>query len=149
MRAVVQRVSSAKVEAENKTSGEIGHGLLILLGISGSDDERDATYLAGKILKLRIFDDGRGRMNLSVLDTEGDILLVSQFTLYGDCRKGSRPSYDEAADTDKARELYKVFLNKLKNSGLKVEEGIFGAFMNVTLSNSGPVTILVDSKKQF
>ncbi len=149
MRAVVQRVSSAKVEAENKTSGEIGQGLLILLGISGSDDERDAAYLAGKILKLRIFDDERGRMNLSVLDTEGEILLVSQFTLYGDCRKGSRPSYAEAAGTDKARELYKVFLNELKNSGLKVEEGMFGAFMNVTLSNSGPVTILVDSKKQF
>jgi len=149
LRAVIQRVSSAKVEVENKTSGEINQGLLILLGISSNDDKQDAIHLSGKILKLRIFDDRQGKMNISILDTKGEILLVSQFTLYGDCRKGNRPSYGEAADTNKASALYKVFLNNLKNSKLKVEEGKFGAFMNVTLSNSGPVTLLLDSKKQF
>lgn len=146
---MVQRVNSANVEAESKVSGKIGKGLLILLGISVDDNKQDTSYLADKILKLRIFDDDQARMNLNILDIKGDILLVPQFTLYGDCRKGNRPSYDKAANADEARGLYKTFLNTLKSSGLKVEEGVFGAFMNVYLSNSGPVTILIDSKKQI
>ena len=146
---MVQRVNSANVEVESKVSGKIGKGLLILLGISVDDNDQDTSYLADKILKLRIFDDDQARMNLNILDIKGDILLVPQFTLYGDCRKGNRPSYDKAANADEARGLYKTFLNTLKNSGLKVEEGVFGAFMNVYLSNSGPVTILIDSKKQI
>lgn len=149
MRAVIQRVVSAKVEVEGRVSVQTGLGLLVLLGISKDDNEQDASYLANKILNLRIFDDEQGRMNLSLLDIKGEMLLVSQFTLYGDCRKGNRPSYDKAANNEKALALYKIFLANLKNSGLQVEEGVFGAFMNVTLLNSGPVTILADSKKQF
>ncbi len=149
MRAVIQRVVSAKVEVEGRVSSQIGLGLLVLLGISKDDEQQDAIYLANKILNLRIFDDEQDKMNLSLLDIKGEVLVVSQFTLYGDCRKGNRPSYDKAADNEKALALYKIFLTSLQNSGLKVEEGVFSAFMNVTLSNSGPVTILANSKKQF
>ena len=147
MRTVIQRVSHASVDAEGGEVGKIGGGLLILLGISVDDSEEDVAYLANKILKLRVFDDKGGRMNLSVLDSKGEILVISQFTLYGDCRKGNRPSYDKAAGADTAKPLYEMFVSTLRESGLKVEKGLFGAFMEVSLSNSGPVTILLDSKK--
>ena len=149
MRAVVQRVEKASVLVENKIEGEISQGLLILLGISEDDSEEDVSYLISKILNLRIFDDKEGNMNLSVLDTKGELLVVSQFTLYGDCRKGNRPSYGRAARPDMAVSLYNNLLVKLRESDLKVECGIFGALMKVKLVNSGPVTILIDSKKQF
>jgi len=145
LRAVVQRVSEASVTADGRETGKIGGGLLILLGISVDDIEEDVEYLANKILKLRIFDDKEGRMNLSLLDTKGDILIISQFTLYGDCRKGNRPSYDKAAGSESAKPLYEMFVKNLRESGLKVEEGSFGAFMEVSLTNSGPVTIILDS----
>ena len=149
MRAVVQRVSSASVEVEGKQEGEIDAGLMVLLGISVDDSEEDVSYLVNKIINLRVFDDQDGRMNLNIADSGGEILVVSQFTLYGDVRKGNRPSYDKAAGADTAGPLYMMFLNKLKESGLKVEEGVFGATMNVNLSNYGPVTIMLDSKKEF
>lgn len=149
MRAVVQRVESASVFVNGKVEGEIGNGLLIFLGISTDDSEEDISYITSKILNLRIFNDQDGKMNLSILDSRGDLLVVSQFTLYGDCRRGNRPSYSKAADSELAESIYQKFLKNLRNSGLKVEEGVFGAFMSVNLTNSGPVTILVDSSKQF
>jgi len=149
LRAVVQRVESASVFVNGKVEGEIGNGLLIFLGISTDDSEEDISYITSKILNLRIFNDQDGKMNLSILDSRGDLLVVSQFTLYGDCRRGNRPSYSKAADSELAESIYQKFLKNLRNSGLKVEEGVFGAFMSVNLTNSGPVTILVDSSKQF
>ncbi|MGI9554236.1 MAG: D-aminoacyl-tRNA deacylase [Thermodesulfobacteriota bacterium] len=149
MRAVVQRVNSAEVRVDDNIVGKIERGLLVLLGISRNDTEDDVLYLAGKILKLRVFDDTDGKMNLNIEDSGGELLVVSQFTLYGDCRKGNRPSYEKAAGPDLAKTLYELFIKSLENSGIKVEKGIFGAFMNVDLSNSGPVTIMLDSDKQF
>ncbi|MGI9534611.1 MAG: D-aminoacyl-tRNA deacylase [Thermodesulfobacteriota bacterium] len=147
MRAVVQRVNSADVEVGESVVGKINKGLLILLGISRDDNEDDVEYLTGKILKLRVFDDEDGKMNLNVVDSGGSLLVVSQFTLYGDCRKGNRPSYEKAADPDHAKPLYELFINNLENSGIIVEKGLFGANMQVNLINSGPVTLILESKK--
>ena len=149
MRAVVQRVSRAKVTAGGEITGEIGLGLLVLLGVATSDTSADADYLAGKISGLRIFEDGGGKINLSVADVQGAVLAVSQFTLYGDVRRGKRPSFDEAAPPQHARELYEYFVAKIRDAGLPCETGKFQATMQVGLVNEGPVTILLDSKKTF
>jgi D-tyrosyl-tRNA(Tyr) deacylase len=149
MRAVVQRVSSASVMVEGRVVGEIGRGLLVLLGVAASDTTADADYLAEKIAGLRIFEDGEGRMNLNVTDTGGAVLAVSQFTLYGDVRRGKRPSFDGAARPERARELYEHFVAQVRRSGLRCETGQFQAMMSVALVNEGPVTILLDSSKAF
>jgi D-tyrosyl-tRNA(Tyr) deacylase len=147
MRAVVQRVREARVEANGTVTGAIGIGLLALLGVSRSDSKDDADYLAEKIAGLRIFPDEEGRMNRSVVEIGGAILVVSQFTLYGDCRRGRRPSFDEAAPPDEARALYECFVERLRASNLKTETGVFQASMQVHLVNDGPVTVLLESKK--
>lgn len=149
MRAVIQRVSSAKVEVESKITGSINKGLLILLGVHTNDTEKDVTWLAEKIINLRIFDDEKGFMNLSLKDVNGELLVVSQFTLYGDCRKGRRPSWSTAAPPQTAELLYEEFNKKCSMLGIKPETGIFQAMMNVTLTNDGPVTLLLDSHKTF
>lgn len=149
MRAVVQRVSEAKVDVNNEVSGEINKGLLVLLGIENEDDNNDVKYMVEKIINLRIFEDEDEKMNLSLLDIKGELLVVSQFTLLGDCRKGRRPNFMNAAKPDKADELYKIFVEQAANSGIKVETGVFQEHMMVSLINDGPVTILVDSKKAF
>jgi len=149
MRAVVQRVSSASVAVEGKIVGEIGLGLLVLLGVSVSDATADADYLAEKIAGLRIFEDADGKMNLNVTDAGGAVLAVSQFTLYGDVRRGKRPSFDEAARPERARELYEYFVAEIQRRGLRCEIGQFQAMMSVSLVNQGPVTILLDSAKTF
>jgi D-aminoacyl-tRNA deacylase len=153
MRAVVQRVSRAKVTvrvAGNEwTSGEIGHGLLVLLGVGRGDAEADANYLAGKVAGLRIFEDAEGKMNRSVQDAGGSVLAVSQFTLYGDVRRGKRPSFDDAAPPEEARRLYELFVARIQALGLRCETGRFQEMMQVELVNDGPVTILLDSKKEF
>ena len=149
MRAVIQRVVMADVTVEEKVTGSIEKGLMVLLGVEDEDEVSDAVYLADKIAGLRIFEDEDGKMNLSVKDVGGDILAVSQFTLYGDCRKGKRPSFIKAARPEKANELYRKFVDLCKEQGLPVEEGIFQADMLVRIYNDGPVTILIDSKKVF
>jgi|SRR5580698_2761750 D-tyrosyl-tRNA(Tyr) deacylase len=149
MRAVVQRVDRASVKVDDEITGEIGRGLLVLLGVAQDDAESDADYLAEKIAGLRIFEDDAGKMNLSVMDIAGAVLAVSQFTLYGDVRRGKRPSFDAAARPERARELYEYFVNRIRAAGLRCETGRFQAMMEVSLVNSGPVTILVDSKKSF
>ena len=149
MRAVIQRVSCASVSIEGKTVSSISKGLLVLLGIGENDDNSDAVYLAEKTVGLRIFEDDEGRMNLSVSDINGEILVISQFTLYGDCRKGRRPSFIDAARPEKAIPLYEAYVSALTNTGLKVGTGVFQADMKVELINDGPVTILLDSKKSF
>lgn len=149
MRAVVQRVSRAKVTVNGYTTGEIGHGLLVLLGVGHNDTEEDAGYLAAKIAGLRIFEDADGKMNLSVADAGGSVLAVSQFTLYGDLRKGKRPSFDAAASPEPARLLYEFFVEQIRSAGLRCETGRFQETMQVELVNEGPVTILLDSKKEF
>jgi D-aminoacyl-tRNA deacylase len=149
MRAVVQRVSRASVAVEGRVTGEIGPGLLVLLGVSGSDGPGDADYLAEKIAGLRIFEDAAGRMNRSVTDVGGAVLAVSQFTLYGDARRGRRPSFDEAARPERARELYEHFVAQIARHGLRCATGQFQAMMSVSLVNEGPVTILLDSGKTF
>jgi D-aminoacyl-tRNA deacylase len=149
MRAVVQRVSRAKVTIGVETTGEIGRGLLVLLGIGADDTRTDADYLAEKIFGLRIFEDAGGKMNLSVVDVGGTLLVVSQFTLYGDVRRGKRPSFDAAAPPAAARELYEYFVEKVREAGLRCETGRFQETMQVELVNEGPVTILLDSTKIF
>ena len=149
MRAVVQRVSRAKVAVSGDLTGEIGLGLLVLLGVSQSDSESDATYLADKISGLRVFEDDQGKMNRSVLDVGGSVLAVSQFTLYGDVRRGKRPSFDEAAAPEKARQLYEFFVERIRAAGLRCETGRFREMMQVESVNEGPVTILLDSTKAF
>lgn len=149
MRAVVQRVSSARVTVNGDTSGEIGLGLLVLLGVGQDDTEADAAYLAEKIAGLRIFEDADGKMNRSVLDIGGSVLAVSQFTLYGDVRRGKRPSFDAAAPPEPARRLYEFFVERVRVAGLRCETGRFQEMMKVELVNEGPVTILLDSRKQF
>jgi D-tyrosyl-tRNA(Tyr) deacylase len=149
MRAVVQRVSRAKVTVDGQITGEIGPGLLVLLGVGADDSPGDADYLAGKIVGLRIFEDSGGKINLSVVDSGGAILVVSQFTLYGDVRRGKRPSFDAAAPPQSARQLYQYFVEKIRAAGIRCETGRFQEMMQVELVNEGPVTILLDSKKEF
>ena len=149
MRAVIQRVSRAKVTVNGETTGEIGNGLLVLLGVATEDTDADADYLAEKIVGLRIFEDSDGKMNLSVADTAGAVLVVSQFTLYGDVRRGKRPSFDAAAPPQQARQLYEYFVEKIRAAGLTCETGRFQEMMQVELVNEGPVTILLDSTKAF
>ncbi len=149
MRAVVQRVSRAQVRVGEEVVGKIGAGLLVLLGIAKTDTQANADYLATKILGLRIFEDQDGKMNLSLADTRGAVLAVSQFTLYGDVRRGKRPSFDEAAPPELARELYEYFVCKIREAGFICETGGFQAMMQVELVNDGPVTILLDSKRAF
>ncbi len=149
MRAVVQRVACARVRVGDRTVGEIGRGLLVLLGVGRGDTEDDAAYLAEKIVHLRIFEDAEGKMNRSLLDVGGEMLVVSQFTLYGDCRRGRRPSYSEAAPPEQARALYEYFAERARQYGPRVETGIFQEMMDVELVNVGPVTLLLDSRKQF
>ncbi len=149
MRAVVQRVSSASVTVEGRVTGKIEQGLLVLLGVAQGDSEADADYLADKIAGLRIFEDADEKMNLSVVDVGGAVLAVSQFTLYGDVRRGKRPSFDAAARPEQAKKLYEYFVQKIRSAGLLCETGVFQAMMNVELVNNGPVTILLDSTKAF
>ena len=149
MRAVIQRVSRASVTVDGKVTGAIERGLLVLLGVGQVDSERDAEYLAEKIAGLRIFEDENEKMNLSVLDVGGAVLAVSQFTLYGDVRKGKRPSFDAAARPERAKELYDYFVARVRAKGLRCETGVFQAMMRVELVNEGPVTILLDSGKGF
>jgi len=146
---VVQRVRRCRVVVESKTVGEIGAGLLVLLGVGKNDTETAVEYMVEKILGLRIFEDADEKMNLSVQDIGGEVLVVSQFTLYGDVRRGKRPSFDAAARPEEARRLYECFVEKVRSAGLRCETGQFQAMMEVELTNSGPVTILVDSEKTF
>ncbi|HSD26993.1 MAG TPA: D-aminoacyl-tRNA deacylase [Vicinamibacteria bacterium] len=149
MRAVVQRVAEASVRVAGETVGAIGPGLVVLLGVGTGDTDADAEYLADKVLNLRIFSDEAGQMNRSVLDVSGALLVVSQFTLLGDARRGRRPSYIEAAPLEEADRLYQHFVSRLRPSGLDVATGVFRAMMDVALVNQGPVTILLDSRKLF
>lgn len=145
MRIVVQRVRRARVEVDGGVTGQIGRGLLLLIGVAKTDSQSDADYLVDKIINLRIFPDESGKMNRSVRDIGGGLLLVSQFTVYGDCRKGRRPSFDAAAPPDHARALYEYFIQQCRMTGLQVETGIFHAMMSVHLENDGPVTLICES----
>lgn len=149
MRAVLQRVTCACVRVEGETVGEIGPGLVVLLGVARDDGEQDVLYLVEKVLNLRIFEDAEGRMNLSLAESGGALLAVSQFTLYGDARKGRRPSWFDAAPPELARTLYEFFIAEARAKGAHVETGSFQAMMEVELVNDGPVTILLDSRKVF
>lgn len=149
MRAVVQRVQKARVEVEGETVGEIGEGLLIFLGVGEEDSEKDCDRLANKIAGLRIFPDEQGLMNLSLTEVQGEALVVSQFTLWGDCRKGRRPSFARAAPPETAKQLYRSFISDLRAIGVKVATGRFQTMMAVHLVNDGPVTLLLDSTKAF
>ena len=149
MRAVVQRTTRSSVTVDGQNIGEIGQGLTVLLGVGQQDSEDDASYLAEKIVNLRIFSDAEGKMNLSLLDINGDLLVVSQFTLFGDCRKGRRPSFDAAAPPQIAEQLYENFMKRCKELGAKVACGRFQSEMVVSLDNHGPVTMLLDSKRIF
>ncbi len=146
MRAVIQRVKQSSVTVGNKIIGQIGSGLLVLLGVTKEDKIDDADYLANKIASLRIFEDETGRMNKSLMETGGEMLVVSQFTLLGDCRKGRRPSFVQAAAPDKANELYEHFIKQVRKKGISVKTGKFRAMMAVSLINDGPVTLIVESK---
>jgi D-tyrosyl-tRNA(Tyr) deacylase len=147
MRIVLQRVTEARVEVDGTISGSIGPGLLVLLGVAKDDSERDADYLLEKALNLRVFPDAEKRMNLSLLDVGGGLLVVSQFTLYGDCRKGRRPSFDEAAPPETAERLYDYFCQAARRRGIAVQTGVFRAAMRIHLVNDGPVTLICDSPK--
>jgi D-aminoacyl-tRNA deacylase len=145
MRAVIQRVTGASVRVDGRVVGEIGPGLLVLLGVAKTDSEKDSVFLAEKIVNLRIFADQAGKMNRSLIDSGGALLAVSQFTLYGDTRKGRRPSFDAAAPAETARALYESFVAAARSHGVRVETGVFQAHMEVSLVNDGPVTLLVES----
>lgn len=145
MKVVLQRVSEARVTVEGELVGEIGHGLLLLVGVGHEDTEQDLVWMADKLAGLRIFEDDSGKMNLSIEDVKGAILSVSQFTLYGDCRKGRRPNFMGAARPETAELLYEQFNERLRSRGLQVETGRFGAMMDVALVNDGPVTLILDS----
>jgi len=147
LRAVIQRVKHANVVIDGRVNGEIKKGILILLGIHNEDTNKDIKWLVNKLTGLRIFEDSEGKMNLSVEDIEGEILIISQFTLYGDARKGKRPSFTEAARPEKAIPLYEEFIKQIREKGIKTETGIFGADMKVNLLNDGPVTLIIDSPK--
>ncbi len=149
MRAVIQRVNNAAVRVENRISGGISKGLVVFVGIEGGDNETDIEYMVSKIINLRIFDDKDGNMNRSVKDVKGGILIVSQFTLLGDVRKGRRPSFAKAEKSETAKKIYKKLVGKLKKMDVVIEEGVFKADMEVELTNNGPVTILLDSRKVF
>lgn len=149
MRSVVQRVTKASVTVEGEVIGKIGKGFLILLGVSDEDTEKDLVYMADKISGLRVFEDADEKMNLSLLDIGGEALVVSQFTLYGDCRKGKRPSFSSAGKPEYANAMYEKFAELLREKGIKTEMGRFGADMKVELLNDGPVTLMLDSKKLF
>lgn len=149
MRAVVQRVTYSKVTVDGEVIGEIQKGLNVLLGIGQDDTDKDIEYVAEKIVNLRIFEDSNNKMNLSLLDIKGELIVVSQFTLYGDCRKGKRPSFDKAARPEVAEVMYNKFLDYLKKFDIKVQTGKFQAMMMVEIQNDGPVTLLIDSKKEF
>jgi len=144
MRAVIQRVLRSSVTINSQVVGEIGRGILVLLGIAKGDVEQDGAYLADKICNLRIFEDNQGKMNRSLLDTDGAILVVSQFTLLGNCRKGRRPSYTNAASPKRAKALYDDFISLIQNKGITVKTGRFGAMMQVCLINDGPVTLIIE-----
>ena len=147
MRAVLQRVASARVVVDGGTVGEIGRGILVFVGIGKDDDSRDIQDVAGRILALRVFEDDQRRMNRSVTEIGGDLLVVSQFTLYGDCRRGRRPSFDQAEKPERAREVYDQLVATLRESGLRTETGQFQAMMDVELVNDGPVTLLLESRR--
>ena len=149
MRAVYQRVTESRVEVDGQVVGAIGRGAMILLGVGEGDREDDARLLADKVASLRVLEDPEGRMNCSLLETGGEVLVVSQFTLFGDCRKGRRPSFSSAARPEIARALYGRFCERLREAGLVVREGIFQARMNVSILNDGPVTLLLDSRREF
>ncbi|MDY6836962.1 MAG: D-aminoacyl-tRNA deacylase [Thermodesulfobacteriota bacterium] len=146
MRAVIQRVSASKVQVGDGVIGKIGPGLLVLLGISRSDEEKDADFLSDKVVHLRIFEDEERKMNRSLMETGGEIMVVSQFTLLGNCRKGRRPSFVEAAPPERAEELYEYFVNQLRLKGIAVATGRFQAKMDVSLTNDGPVTLILESR---
>lgn len=146
MKTVIQRVTKASVTVENKIVGKIGKGLLVLLGVGPEDTKNTADFLVQKLVKLRIFEDEKGKMNLSIKDIAGELLIISQFTLYADCRGGNRPSFTNAGKPEKANELYEYFIQKCKEENIKVQQGIFGADMKVELLNDGPVTILLEKE---
>jgi len=147
MRVCIQRVKEASVSTENKITGKIDKGLVILLGITHQDTEKDVEYLANKIVNLRIFEDEANKFNLSLVDVKGEVLIISQFTLYGDCSKGRRPDFTQAASPELAKELYLKFIEEIKKTGVRVAEGKFGAKMLVNISNDGPVTLILESRK--
>ncbi len=146
MKAVIQRVSQAKVTVEGKVTGQIEKGLVILLGVKEGDTEEDVSWLARKCVNLRIFEDQKGNFNFSALETKAELLIISQFTLYGDCRKGRRPSFTQAAKPPEAEELYEKFVEKCRQTGLTVETGVFGAMMEVEIHNTGPVTLIPETR---
>ncbi|WP_096440396.1 D-aminoacyl-tRNA deacylase [Alteribacter populi] len=147
MRIVVQKSKEARVIVNHEIVGEIEHGLMLLVGVTHDDDEKDVQFVADKVSHLRIFEDDNNKMNNSVLDAGGQILSISQFTLYGDCRKGRRPNFMNAAKPDQAKDLYEKFNDRLRDNGLHVETGVFGEMMDVDFVNNGPVTLMVDSKE--
>ncbi len=144
MKILIQRVAHASVDVEGKTVGSIGPGVLVLLGVTHTDTEEKAAWLAGKLVNLRMFEDDQGKINQSVLDKKGSALIISQFTLYGDCTEGRRPSFTQAAPSDLAKPLYDTFIDEVKKAGIPVQTGIFGAEMKVSLLNDGPVTLLIE-----
>lgn len=149
MRSVIQRVHRAEVSVDGHRVGQIEKGIVVLLGIGAKDGEKEIAWMVDKISNLRIFADHQGKMNLSLLDIDGEMLIISQFTLYGDCRKGRRPGYSAAAPPETAEPLYRKFIEKVRQFGIHSATGEFGAMMEVTLSNDGPVTLLLDSEKKF